>query len=438
MALNLIQKLEEYFNERFNERKEYAKGLSLAVITAISCNSFKTDITCPIQCKTNVYLCLCGQSNTGKTSMIHYFTDLLDGVNYRNRLGADVTPEYLPVYLSQNSYAFMRIVELSSLLGSYKTKRYMVGLREILINAFDGTTLSQGRSTRATIEAKNYSLSALGDIQPETLSKTADEVDIQSGFLPRFLWYVEDNPKQIPPMVATDYVLQLRDDIIRDLKTVFTYSHKNEIHFVFKQFHVNQIYERLTPMLKTDIFAFKPFYDRMVMFTYKLAMLYFIGSPQFIEMMNSVEEDSGPASWPVGGAGSEILGKKEHKVDITNEAVSWAIEYSQKYVESNLSNILKIINLSDADKIVDEVRRHDGSIPRSVLYRSVIHQMKDGPRIHRAIELAQAMGYIKPERRQGGTSYVLIKDGEEAPDVYAYDSDKKEKKDDIKEEDEPE
>lgn len=402
MTDNLIDQIEYYLNHRYPDRNNLSKGVAISIISTLAGNSVKSDITCPIQTKSNLYVLLCAPSGVGKTTIRNYGLDILTNAGYRNFMPDDITTEAIPRYLYHHPHALMTIEELSGMLGSYKKKAYLAGMVGALIKMYDGAPLSQGRSTRESIEAKNYSMNVIADIQPRLLSQTADESDVQSGFIPRFIIYHEKNNHRSPPVTMNNYQLGVRNKIISYCKDLYSALSHNMIDFVFSPSQIQRIFDNLKDCTTTDLVHFEPIYTRVNTFVYKLAMLRRISELDFIEGIKHVGDDD---SWP----GTEHVSNR--KIDMNDDSVDWAIEYCADYCKESVPDTLKILELSDADKVKHAIQeyslRHNSPMPESLLYRSVIYGLKDVQRIENAIRLATKMNLIKKESVQGGQRYRL-------------------------------
>jgi energy-coupling factor transporter ATP-binding protein EcfA2 len=405
---NLIQRLQEYLDNRFPKREQYTLGVALAIISSIAGNSIKTDITVPIQTKSNIYVLLCGPSGSGKSTIIQYGMDILENAQFKNILTDDTTPESLAGYFTVHPYALMRMDEFTKVIGSYRHKNYMAGLREALVKAYDGIPLIQSRSTRTIAEAKNYSLVGLADTQPITIAEEVGETDVSSGFLPRFNWFHEPSPESVEPVNVTGSMLDERSDIIKTIHDLYKLTIHNEIHFKFTNHQLSQMYKKLFPLQAkgADNYHFQPFYERMTQFTYKFAMLHEFAEPYFMDGFKpQVEVDE----WEESDQ-SVFYKRKPFSVEISSGSVHWAINFLQNMYEHSMPLTIKQLRLNDSDKIVDAIERYQDKwktpIPESLLYRAVNHTLKDMHRIQNAIELALRMELIDVQHVQGGKRYM--------------------------------
>jgi len=408
---NLIIKTQEYLNSRYPKREAYCKGVAYALISALGGNSLKTDESCPIPTKGNIFVLLCGPSNSGKSSIMNYGLSLLEKAQFRNILTEDTTPESMVAYFSSKPYALMVMDEFTKVIGSYKKKTYMAGLREALVKAYDGTTLVQTRSTRTIAEAKNYSMSAIVGTQPSVVAEDVGETDVSSGFLPRFNWFHVIDPVHVKPEMVSDDILRTRDELIVAFTKLHSISLHYEINFKFNVSQLHQIDARLSPHQHTENTHFQPFYERVTLFAYKYAMLYHFADPEFTRSLEETRSDGAEEDeWKTDQ--STIYSKKSIIVDISNAAVSWAIDVTQEMLQDSMPKTLRILRLSESDKIIDAVRnyqeRHNSPMAESLLYRAVAHVLKDPGKIKSAIEMAIKQDYIQLNRVQGGINYSLF------------------------------
>jgi hypothetical protein len=401
MTDNLIDTIEYYLNHRYPNRENLVKGVSISLIATIAGNSVKTDLTCPIQTRSNMYVLLCAPSGVGKTTIRNYGLDILTSISYKNLMPDDITTEAIPRYLYHHPHALMTIEELSGMLGSYKKKAYLAGMVGALIKMYDGAPLTQGRSTRESIEARNYAMNVIADIQPRLLSQTADENDVQSGFIPRFFIYHQKDSRRIAPVTMNQFQINLRAKIIDQCKSLYTTLLHNNIDFVFTPQQIETIFDKLKNYTTTDLVHFEPIYTRVNTIVYKLAMLRRIADLNFIEGLKQSKDTD---AWEL-----EKYSRINKKINMDDRSVEWAIDYCIDYCKNSIPETLKILELSDADKIKHSISeyidKHSSPMPESLLYRSVIYSLKDVQRIENAIKLATKMKLIKRESVQGGHRY---------------------------------
>jgi energy-coupling factor transporter ATP-binding protein EcfA2 len=402
MRQNLLDQLIDYFDSRFEKRPEYAKGLALGVISTIAANSCRTHISAPGQHRSNLFIVILGVSGSGKSSIIKYASELLEAIKYENIITDDLPPESYVRVLGTKHHALMMIGEMSRFLGSYKKKSYMAGSRETMIQAYDGTPLTQIRSG-GTTDARNYALTAIGDTQPIAIKDTADETDVASGFLPRFMYFFQSDAPDVFPKVLTPEQIIIRDNLIERLSDSYQIATHNNLYFVFTQEQVSLMYDKMKFRRGQIPPAFEPFYIRIIDFVYKIAMLHMFASDTILEKMKPSDADDWTKKYLPDGAAHDV------EVRMENADVDWALELVQDYVDRLLPQVLEVLNLNDGAKVREIVREYEKtnnvkSIPESYVYRRLGSTMKDLWRMKAAVEMAIKMEYVYAHSHTSGRS----------------------------------
>lgn len=434
---NLINLITQYLELRYRNRPNYHLGTSLSVISAVAGTALKCDESAPKEYYGDIYVCLLGPSNSGKSTICEYGIDILKQIGYTTHIiSHDITPEDFINTFKNKKYVLMRISEFSSLLSSYKVKGYMSGTREKIIAVYDHQPLIQSRSTKGQVTVVNYSMTALGDTQPEILKNFMTIDDISSGFLPRFLWFVENSSTPIPPRVLDEYGLSLKKQIIDWLDILYRFAQNNTIRFIYTQEQVDRIFT-LTNTINTDQTLYTPFYSRVVELIYKLSLIHafasdetlhnvkkYITSSDIIEDSDEIEHDQG---WinniAMGGSyGSEYTDKSKSKslvirIPIYKESLDWALEFADDYISGNLKDVISTLSLTDADKIREIVKHYTinlghQSMPYSLLIRRASSIYKDVINIDRSIEYAIKARYIMRKKTSAGISFTYVSDKE--------------------------
>ncbi|MHB8153370.1 MAG: DUF3987 domain-containing protein [Bacillati bacterium] len=415
---NLILETIDYLNRRFPKREEYAKGVALSLASAISINSVMTDSNCPIDTKSNLYVLLCGDSNTGKTSIIKYGMGILNDIKYRALLGDDATAESLPKHLQAYRTSLLFISEFTNVINAYRKKAYMAGMREMLIKTYDGTVLTQLRATKEQVEAKNYTVNVLTSTQPVTIMEESSEADVQSGFFPRFLWFHITDAEYIRPRNMDDATVKQRSALVRMYENLYDIMTHNRIHFIFSDKHLSDMHRVIFPIQQScEDHHFQPFYDRIYMFCIKIAMLHRIMEPSFIKDLPSKSiDDSDNEFMGSRNAYTDLAGdnrKNDITLDITDDSVKWAMDFIVDYATKNLPHTVSVLRLSDPDKVYDIIKRYQDtqnvkSMPENELYRKLAISMKSKVRIDNAIELALKMDLITFSKTQTARQYSIV------------------------------
>lgn len=157
--------------------------------------------------KLNLWGLLLGpSSSTKKTTVVNLGLSLLRAWEARLPdeqrgfdVGSDFTPEGLNIALSQRDglVSFVHRDEISGFFQEMFTKSYLAGGVQRMTALYDGhvlKTMRAGRNASQQNDAETvFNFLGLG-IEQHTAS-TLNTGHFQSGFLPRFLWCVEDEPE---------------------------------------------------------------------------------------------------------------------------------------------------------------------------------------------------------------------------------------------------
>ena len=410
---NLLDNIEHYFNYVFPNRKMFCKAISLSILSALTRNSVRADRnTVRHTIKTNTYVLLCGASGAGKSTIREHAMDILADIGYKNMLSDDITPEAVPKFLHTSNYCTMFIQEFGSFLGVHKKKTYLSGLTGMLTKAYDGAPISQERTSRDSITASDYSLSIMAEIQPAMLSIHADGEDIQSGFLPRFMMFYEDELDSPGLQPLREYETSLKKNIIDNGKKLFNAMNKLEIECKFEYKHNREISSAIKKILKDKALELEPFFRRMEPAIYKLSMIKEIGKYMYIQGLNeqdsiNIEQDA----W----MDQHTYGKKNYKIPISDASVEWAIDMVEEVLVPNINKVTELLYTSNADKVLLVVKNfakanNGAAMPRSLLYRSMGRYLDTNREMDDNVELAMKMEYIEKELVQGGTRFKLFEE----------------------------
>jgi len=409
---NLLDKVEYYFNRVFPNRKSFCKGVSITLLSALTRNSVRSDRSSVRNTtRTNTYTLLCGASGAGKSTIRAHAIDILSEIGYRGIISDDITSEALPRYLSIHRHSTMFIEELGSFLGAHKKKTYLAGLVGMMTKAYDGTPISQERSSRESLTVTDYCFNIMAEIQPTLLSANADQQDIDSGFLPRFMIFYEDKLDTPGLEPLRDDELDLRKDIIYVAKKLYNVLANTQIECKFTYKHNRLISSVIKDMLYNKPIDHDSFYRRMEPNIYKLAMLKNIGDYAYIDVLNdSIRDDGEDEVWEQG---HQIISKQTVKMPITDEAVEWAIQIMKEVLAPNIDKTIKLLYTTNADKVLLAVKTYTeqyagAPMPRSLLYRYMVKYLDTNKEIEDTIELATKMRYIEAQHVQGGTRYKLV------------------------------
>ena len=159
-------------------------------------------------------------TNTRKSTSIHRFTEVLHAWEKRAQdvidIGGDFTSEGLSTLLGErpDKVTFAWRDEIDGFLQEMMQKSYMAGTKQTMTALYDGKLSPKWRAAdkkqaaEAKPDHKEVVFNFVGIGVPEALASVLTAKDIQSGFLPRFLFCVGD-PR---PWSPDDEVVQQAED----------------------------------------------------------------------------------------------------------------------------------------------------------------------------------------------------------------------------------
>lgn len=159
-------------------------------------------------------------TNTRKSTSIHRFSDVLHAWEKRLGdvvdIGGDFTSEGLTTLLGErpDKVTFAWRDEIDGFLQEMMQKSYMAGTKQTMTALYDGRLSPKWRASdkktaaEAKPDHKEVVFNFVGVGVPEALASVLTAKDIQSGFLPRFLFCVGD-PRPWDPQ---DEVVQQAED----------------------------------------------------------------------------------------------------------------------------------------------------------------------------------------------------------------------------------
>jgi hypothetical protein len=247
----------------------------------------------------NVFCLLLGMtSDSGKTSTVKEFTDLSINIHedFRNKeLPNRFSPEGFFKALSAQPKGFLAKDEISALIaGMNRSGGYLAAFREDLCEFYDNPGVKIRQLSKDTITASEIFVQVLAATTLESFEKHIDPIDLESGFLARFLIFNpgDEQPVQIPVRIRT----QQNQDEINALK-----NHLKDIYLAIKKFATLNFIFSETALKKYDLWneirvtgqkstIERSISARLRTYVFKLAILYYIGAPEFLTDVEPVVE----------------------------------------------------------------------------------------------------------------------------------------------------
>lgn len=296
MALTLIDRYLSMAKDITDAPEDYHLASILAILsTVVGPNVFSpllTGLTRPLKC--NLYVLLLGESSLYRKSTALYLAlSTLKGIpecfgkpaedqkeqTYGIVIPSSFSPEALLHILSKRDGKPSLLVkdEITGLFKAFK-RQYMSGTKEDLIKIYDCDRIERMTLTNGYITIKSPYLTILSATTPNSFSQVFEDIDIQSGLLPRFLIAYPENHgkrKKIEFIANTEYKNAEMLSFQEEIKKIYDYWRLySGIYYLNDQGleRFNELVDRVESAIDKDPSSDKVL-ARLPWFVYKIAMI---------------------------------------------------------------------------------------------------------------------------------------------------------------------
>lgn len=274
-----------------------------------ACATFLLSVAADRSCYLNIsgrVLYPCIWSMLLGASTIAHKTDALEPVN--NHTWISYPDRALPGHwsaaglfdeLSMTPRGFLLKDECANILSNINNNKEAGAARDLLMSVYECPDIQRkklapkkGKEPAVWTIEKTY-MSMLLATTPENFSKNTTLLDVNSGWLLRFLYYYPNYKKQPVPVMFTtgelsvlEKEMQSRYAAIRrklQEKGQFKFVMSEEGEKYFQAWHVG----KETEIQQTDMLVEQKVFGRLLIAALKLSMLFTIGSSEFISKENS-------------------------------------------------------------------------------------------------------------------------------------------------------
>lgn len=285
---------------------------------------------------------------------------------------------------------------------------YAISVKSNLTSLFDCETSLKRKTMSYTVEIFNPFISIMAGSTPTWIKESIKEEDLASGFLPRFLLvYATKKEKsiRIPSSGNDSLFLPLRDfltrmqEFLQKARNSSITSNENEI--VFSPSAKKEL-EKYAGLLEDLIIkegnGLSPFYARLLVYTVKLSILYFLS------------EDG---NWKEFSSTSEIL---EKGLKISKNDIKRAISYSEK-IRFSTEKLLSSLAFNKyqvlRNKILETLE-----IKEQISYSELLRKLKIKTReLREILETLIEEGSIQVEKPDGKLLIIKQKGGEKDGEI---------------------
>lgn len=370
----------------------------------------------------NVYALLLGvSSDSGKSTSLNEFKNAAIFIHpdFLSRgLPSRFSPEGFFKSLALQPHGYFLKDELASLLaGMNKEGGYLAGFRDDLCEYFDCPDTSVKMLARGNQIASEIHLTCLAATTISSFERHVNVVDLESGLLARFL-VIKPNeaPEYRPVEIAGHIDRQPLKNLVERLSKTFALLQKLKTLVLEPSESALAIYntwdrERMANEHRTD--TEKAIGGRLRVYVFKLAMIYYIGSARFNDVLESV-------------VGDEIAklahGAKDNRLGIFTKS---ELRIPDEYLEAALCHVkdyflpLSVRGLEGAiansyenhmNRIIQALRKApDNRMTRAELIRNIPRSIPS-KELDALLQLLHDEGIVFQEERQGpgknGRAYV--------------------------------
>jgi len=321
----------------------------------------------------NLYIFLLGDSTVArKTTAVKFVRQTLlpATIDRRSALPQSMTPESFIEAMAENPSSVWVLDEAAGLLSGMR-KQYMADFKDLLNSLYDNhgyqrKIRGKKNSDQRVFDITDPYLNLLFATTPESLYQNTDPLDFTSGWLFRFLWYSPDYQKETMPLAEDSEENQDRLQVVVDhYQRLVKALDDNDVTIRFRlddlglqainclqkdlEERVQEAFDRGS---KTAVIG------RLVPTIIKLAILYQVGSEEFLQ---SVEQ------------GEPGFREIEIKVDYVAEAVNQAASYFLPVAGRAIGMAEQYRSQNVQDKIIGYLKRSPGRRMKRSYLMQLLH-----------------------------------------------------------------
>jgi hypothetical protein len=339
---------------------------------------------------TNVWSMALGQSSVSrKTTALGKAAVFASISYYETALPGSFSTEALFEKLSEHPRAWMIKDECAGILQGINKKAYLADLRDFLSDIFECTT---ARRSLRTSKRKDKTEFLIQDpyvtfawaTTPESYEQSVTPLDVQSGFLARFIYYAPRYPKDT--MGVSVSTTEMRDNLnvlgSRYAKVSKALSKFYEIEMVpgessLKEYNAWYLVKQTELMNKYSIEG--TVFSRLSTYIFKLAAVYYVGSAQFLQDVDDHIKSVRPFNAPKKPEGQTDLIK--NRFEIPYPYFMEALDNVRDYFLPAAVDIVSDLDSKASNNIQKMILQHikdlGGRVTRSWLLRKMRIRAKE-------------------------------------------------------------
>ena len=323
-------------------------------------------------------MCLGISTISRKSTALKITRDIARYHSPTTELPGSFSPEALIEELADNPRSWWIKDEVGSLLATMQRKQYMAEMRDFLNEIYENQNYRRKLRTNRSKDRSEFIIEKpyttfFFATTPETFSEQTTALDLTSGWLLRFLYFFPQYYKVSQPYQEanprTEEEMEHIRSLIGELFTFFRLTGE-ELEFVLTPEGMDffQSWQRDVEMnfFRDGDNVRLAQYGRLFTYALKLAMIFKIGDPKFIEAMATQQE--------IGiQPGQQVILEENFLI----EACRQIDQYFSPIAADVADTVARQTEINVQEKILSLLRRNSGEMKRVDILRALHIKLKD-------------------------------------------------------------
>lgn len=346
-----------------------------------------------------------------KTTAIVHTKSFAEEIRNTQQLPQSFSPESFIEALCESPRSWLAIDEAAQILAAMR-KKYMADMRDIFCNLYDNGSYHRklrGKGNRPSdFPIDDAYISQIWATTPSNFAEYTDTLDLTSGWLVRYIYYWPDYPKTSRPFERNKpeisqsennfkstltCLVEIFDEFIKPLE--FELSETALEYFQEWQLKIEDTLQKERNEIASAI------YGRLFINAIKIAMLYKIGSPEFLDEIQRRKSE-------------EFNHGLDIPVIIEDIYIQEAIFEIEKYFFPVAINIVSLVTTTKSNniqtRIIEIIRCNGGTIARRDLMRTLHLKLKELEENLGALEKSGEIGQYKTD---SGKEMIYLMDNKD-------------------------
>jgi hypothetical protein len=383
---HFIRQWIRYVATRTDAYPEYSHMCAVSLLSVVAMRKVVLPLDTGIT-YTNIWSLGLGESSTSrKSTSIDILNEVL-GANYQDKkLPDSFSSEAFIEQIAKKQQCYQVLSEAGGLLKDVNAKKYLAGVKDFLCEIYGNTkfqrTLRTSQRTNSVTDfniEKPY-LSFVWTTTYETFEKSTSADDVGSGLLARFLIFAPKYKKNIKKIgiMTTDMTngIFALDQRYRKIKNaiegikgkleLIPSERSLELYNNWDADSQNKIMEGIANKYQKTI------HSRMLIYAFKLAAIYYIGSERFLQDIETAREIEMPEETPLDKQSEWV---HTIRLSLPDEYSEEALRVIVEYFDPVSVRILNDLAVTEAgniqERIIKLIRDNGGKMQKRDVIRSM-------------------------------------------------------------------